>query len=184
MIGEAAGVAGEPFGCLGAERPGAFEERRCVVAEVHDQGGGGALDAAVGAAVRGERDERVGGGLLPVEARAGVLVGGALGFGGAPDGLLEGGALFEWQAAAERELAPAACPGHAERAPLVEHLVVLDLGRGERAGGERDRAGRLPDREACHFSVRAGRRELGGGCDLVERERAGAERVVECGQAA
>ena len=58
------------------------------------------------AAAAGECDERVGGGLLPVEDRAGLLVGRALGLGDAPDRVLEGDALLERQAPAEHELAP------------------------------------------------------------------------------
>ena len=111
LDGEAAGVAGEPLGGLGADRACAFEHRRRVVAEVHDQGGRAALHA-VGAvaALPGEGDERVGGGLLPVEHDAGLLVAGALLLGDAPDGLLERGALLERQAPAEHELAAAVRP--------------------------------------------------------------------------
>ena len=70
---------------------------------------------SVGAALPGERDERVRGGLLPVEHDAGLLVERALGLGDLPDGLFEGAALLERQAPAERELAPPARPGHAQR---------------------------------------------------------------------
>ena len=115
---------------------------------------------------------------------AGLLVGGALRLGDVPDRLLEGGALLERQPAAERELAPPARPGHAQRAPRVERLVVLDHRRDERARDERDRARRLADRDARELGIGLGRRELGGGRDLVERQRARAERVVERGQAA
>ena len=59
--------------------PAPSSMRRCVVAEVHDQGGGAAPHAVAGVAgLPGEGDERVGGGLLPVEDRAVLLVGGAL----------------------------------------------------------------------------------------------------------
>ena len=34
---EATRVAGEPFGGLAAERPGALDKRRLVVAQMHDQ---------------------------------------------------------------------------------------------------------------------------------------------------
>ena len=70
----------------------------------------------------GERDERIGGRLLPLEHAAGLLVDRALVLGDAPDRLLEGGALLERQAAAEAELASAARPGHAERAALGRAL--------------------------------------------------------------
>jgi hypothetical protein len=46
-------------------------------------------------AVLGERDERVRGGLLPIEGGAGLLVGRALGLGDVPDLLFEDGALLE-----------------------------------------------------------------------------------------
>ena len=104
--------------------------------------------------------------------------------GDVPDGLLERGALLERQPAAEHELALAARPGHAQRAPLVELLVVLDLRRHDRARRECDLTGRLADRDARELGVARGGRELGGGCDLVERQRAGAQGVVERRQAA
>ena len=75
-------------------------------------------------------------------------------------------------------------PGHAQRAALVERLIVVYGGRGERAGGQCDGAGRLADRDARQLRVGLGRRALGSGCDLVERQRARAECVVECRQAA
>ena len=96
LDGEAAGITGEPFGRLGTQRPGAFQQRRLVAAHVHDEGGGAALRAAVCSAAAGECDECVGGGLLPVEGGAGVFVVGALGLGDVPDGLFERRAVFEW----------------------------------------------------------------------------------------
>ena len=156
----------------------------CVVAEVHDQGGGAAPGAAVCAAVASEADERVGGVLLPLEGGAGLFVECALGLGDVPDGLLEGCALLQWQASAEHQLASPACPGHAQRATLVQRLVVRQRGRGERARGKRDRAGRFAERDARQLRIALGSRELGGGCDLIEVQRPGAERVIERGQVA
>ena len=95
LDGEAACVAGESLGRLGAERAGAFEQRGFVVAEVHDQGGGAALGAAIRVAAASEGDECVRSGLLPLEGGAGVFVEGALGLGDVPDGLLEGCAVLE-----------------------------------------------------------------------------------------
>ena len=183
LDGEAAGVAGEPLGGLGADRACALEHRRRVVAEVHDQRGGAALHA-VGAvaAVPGEGDERVGGGLLPVEDRCRRACRSRAGSWRCCGWLARRRCLLERQAPAERELAAAVRPRHAERAPLVELLVVGHLGRDDRARRERDRAGRLADSDACDLGIALGRRERGGGCDLVERERACAQRVVECGQ--
>ena len=132
----------------------------------------------------GEGDECVGGGLLPVEAAAVVLVERALGLGDAPDGLLEDDALLERQPPAEAELAPPARPGHAQRAPLVERLVILQRGRGDRARRQRDLAGCLADRDTREFGVGVGGGVLGGGCDLIEAQRAAAERLIECRQAA
>src|SRR4051794_26365996 len=103
---------------------------------MHDQGRGAAPRAAIAAAAASEGDERIGGRLLPLEDRAGLFVAGALGLGDVPDGLLEGGALLERQAPAEYELAPPRRPAHAQRAPLVQSLVVLHLRRGERARGQ------------------------------------------------
>jgi hypothetical protein len=110
------------------------------------------------------------------------LVFGALGLGGVPDRLFEGAALLERQASAQDEFAAAACPGHAERAALVQLLIVLDLGRGDGACGERDGAGRLADCDARQLDVAGRGGEFGGGCDLVERERAGAHGLIERGQ--
>ena len=141
------------------------------------------LAPLVCAAAAGERDERIGGVLLPLEHCAGLLVECALGLGDVPDGLFEGCALLERQAPAERELAPPARPGHAQRATLIQRLIVHQRGRGERARGKRDRAGRLADRHTRQLRIALRGGELGGGCDLVERERAGAHGVVECRQA-
>ena len=179
LDGEAARVAGEPLGGLDADRACAFEQRRRVVADVHDQRGRAAPDAASRGAAPGERDECVGGRLLPLERDAGRLVGGALVRGDAPDRLLERRALLERQPAAERELALATRPRHAQRATLIERLIVGHHRRRERAGGERDRARRLADRDARQLGVARGGRELGRGCDLIERQRARAQRVVE-----
>ena len=52
-----------------------------------------------------------------------------------------------------------------------------------RARGERDGAGRLADGDARQLGIAGRGRELGGGRDLVERQRAGAQGVVERGQA-
>ena len=156
----------------------------CVVAEVHDQRGGAAPEAAVRAA--GWRASLTSASAVYCchsSTRAGLLVERALGLGDAPDGLLEGCALLERQAAAEHEFAPPARPGHAQRAPLVQLLVVRDRGRGERARRQRDRAGRLADRHTRQLRIALRRRELGGGRDLVERQRPGAQRVVERRQA-
>ena len=112
------------------------------------------------------------------------LSSGALGLGDVPDRLLEGGALLERQAPAEHQLAPPARPGHAQRATLVQRLVVLHRRRGERARGKPDRAGRLAERDARQLGIALRRRELRRGCDLIERQRASAERVVERGQLA
>ena len=185
LDGEVACVAGEPLGGFGADRPGAFQQRGRVVAEVHDQGGGTAPNSALAraAGVAGEGDEGVGGRLLPLQHRACLLVGGALGFGDVPDGLFEGRALLQRQAAADGEFSPAACPGHAQGAPLVERVVVLELGRGERARCHCDLAGRLADRHTRQLGIAGGCGELGGCRDLVERQRARAERLVECRQA-
>ena len=177
---KAAGVADEALGGLGADRPGAFQHGRRVGAEVHDEGGGTAPHAAIRiAGLASEHDERIGGGLLPLEDGAGLLVVGALGLGDVPDGLLERGALLEWQASVEDELAAATGPGHAERAALVQRGVVLDDGRGERACGERDRAGRFADGDAGELSVTGRGGELGGSRDLVERELAAAHGLIE-----
>ena len=82
------------------------------------------------------------------------------------------------------ELAPAVRPGHAQRATLVQRLVVVHRRRSERARGQRDRTGRLAERHARELRIALGSRELGGGCDLVEGQRPGAERVIEGGQVA
>ena len=180
---EAPCVAGEPFGGLGADRPGAFEQRRRVVAEVHDQRRRAAPDRAA-AAVLGECHERVGGRLLPVQDRAGLLVSRPLLLGDVPDRLFEDGALFERQPAAQTQLAPPTRPTHAQRASLVERLVVLDLLRRERPRGERDHARRFSDRDTRKLAITLRRRELRSSRDLIERQRARAQRVVERRQAA
>ena len=138
----------------------------------------------VASAVPGECDQRVGCGLLPVEAGAGVLVERALGFGDVPDGLLEDDALLQRQTAVEAELASPTRPAHAQRAALVELLVIGDRGRSHRAGGQGDGAGRLADCDARELRVGLGRRVLGGGRNLIERQRTRAQRLVERGQAA
>jgi hypothetical protein len=97
---------------------------------------------------------------------------------------LERGALFEWQAAAEAELASSMRPGHAERASRVQLLVVRDRWWDDRTRRQRDLAGRLAAREARQLGIAGGGCELGGGGDLVERQRTRAQRVVERGQAA
>ena len=92
----------------------------------------------------------------------------ALGLGDVPDGLLEGCALLERQAPAEHQLAPPARPGHAQRASLIQRLIVRHRGRGERARSQRDRTGRFAERDARQLRIALRGRELGGGCDLVE----------------
>ena len=184
LDGEAACVACESLGGLGADRACAFEQRRCVVAEVHDQRGGTAPDAAVCAAVSGEGDERISGVLLPFEDAAGLLVQCALRLGDVPDGLLEGCALLQRQAPAQHQLTSPAGPVHAQGATGVQLLVVVHGGRSERASDLRDRAGCLAERHARELRIALGSRELGGGCHLVEGQLAGAEGVVERGQVA
>ena len=97
-----------PLGGLEADRPCAFEQRRGVLAEVHDHRRLAALRAAgpVAAVVAREADERVGGVLLPLEVPARLLVGGAQ-LLAAPDRVLDDDALLERQPPAEHELAPA-----------------------------------------------------------------------------
>ena len=62
---------------LRADRP-AFEQRRLIVAEVHDQRRGAAARHRSRHRPPAERDERVRDGLLPLEDRALLLVGGTL----------------------------------------------------------------------------------------------------------
>ena len=131
-----------------------------------------------------EADECIGGVLLPLEGGAGLFVECALGLGDVPDGLLEGCALLQRQAPAEHQLASPACPGHAQRATLIQRLVVRHRGRGERARSQRDRAGRFAERHARQLRIALGSRELRGGCNLIEVQRAGAERVIERRQVA
>ena len=104
--------------------------------------------------------------------------------GDVPDRLLEHRALLERQPAAEGELAPPTRPRHAQRASLVERLVVLDRRRDDRARHPRDLARRLADRDTRELGIGRRRRELGRGRDLIERQRARAQRVVERRQAA
>ena len=71
-----------------------------VLAEVHDQRGAAALHALerAAAAARDEADERIGGGLLPLQDDAILLLGGAARRGVVPDRRLERDALLERQA--------------------------------------------------------------------------------------
>ncbi len=133
----------------------------------------------------GERDEGVGGGVLPLErAAAALLVERALVLGDAADGLLEDEALLERQAAAECQLAPCPRPGHAQRAPLIQLGIISHAGRGERTRRQRDQTRRPAHGETRQLPIALGRRILGGGCDLVECQHARAERLLECRQAA
>jgi hypothetical protein len=169
-------------GGFGADRACAFEQWWCaVVAEVHDQGGRAALGAAVHAAtLGGEGGECIGGVLAPFEHGCAALrVGGAQGLGDVPDRLFEGGALFEWECAAEAEFALVAAPGHAQRPPLVERGVIRNLRWREYERGACDLAWCFADGDPCELGVGLGRRELGGGGDLVECQLAGAERRIE-----
>ena len=180
---EASRIAGEPLGGLDADRAGAFELRRRVVAHMDDQRGGTAPPAARPVPV-GEGDERVGGRLLPLEHDAGRLVGGALLVGDAPDRLLEGGALLERQPPADGKLALATRPRHAERAALIQRLVVGHQRRRKCARGQRDLTRRLADRKTGQLGIARRRRELGRSSDLIERQRARTQRVVKRGQLA
>ena len=139
---------------------------------------------ALAAAALGECDERVGGRLLPLEDAACLLVGGALLLGDVPDRLLEDRALLERQPAAQTQLAPPTRPRHAQRAPRIQRLVVGDHGRRERARDQPDRARRLADRDPGELGIALRRRELRSRRDLIERQRARAQRVVERRQAA
>ncbi len=141
------------------------------------------LTPATGA-LPGERDERVGGRLLPVEEGARLLVVGALLLGDAPDGFLEHQALVERKAPAEHELTPRTRPRHAQRATLMQRRIVLDSRRSERTRGDRDLSGRLADGDARQLGIGAGRRVPRGSRNLVERQRARAQRAVERRQAA
>ena len=78
-----------------------------------------------------------------------------------------------------RELAPPTRPRHAQRPPRIQRLVVGDHRRRERARRQPDRARRLADRDTRELGIALGRRELRSGCDLVERQRARAQRMVE-----
>ncbi len=152
---------------------------------MHDQRRRAAPHAtALAAAALGECDERVGGRLLPVGDAACLLVGGALLLGDVPDRLLEDGALLERQPAAQTQLAPSARPRHAQRAPRIQRLVVGDHRRRERARDQPDRARRLADRDPRQLGITLGRRELRSRRDLIERQRARAQRMVERRQAA
>ena len=136
------------------------------------------------AAAPGERDERVRGRLLPLEDRSRPACRRALGLCDVPDCLLEGGALLERQTTTEHELAPARRPGHAQRATLDTAPDRPRPWAGRACGRPRNLTGCLADRDAHELGFGLRCRVLGGGCDLVERQRSRAERVVECGQAA
>ncbi len=182
---EPACVAREPLGGFRADRPRALEQRRRVLAEVHDQRRRAAPHTAFhAAALPGEGDQRLSGRLLPLEHRPRLLIDRALSLGDAPDRLFEHGALLERQRAAERELAPATRPRHPQRASLVERLVVVDDRRNHRPRRECDLTRRLANRDAHQLGVRRGVRVGDGGYDLVERQRAGAHGMVERRQAA
>ena len=84
----------------------------------------------------------------------------------------------------EAELAPSPRPRHTQRAAPVELLVVLDFRRDDRARRQRDRAGRLADRDASQLGIAGGGGEFGGGGDLIEGQGTRAEGVVEGGQVA
>ena len=174
---EPAGVAAEPLGGLDADRACAFEQRRgavslrCTICVV----GLRLTPSSLAAGLGGERDERIRAVLAPLEHRPpALLVGGAVGFGDVPDRLLERDALFERQRAAELELAPAAVQVIRNPRRAIQRLVVGDERRDDHARDALDLARRLADRDACEFGVGLGRRELGGGDGLVERELAAA----------
>ena len=65
----------------------------------------------------------------------------------------------------------------------IQRLVVGHHRRGERARGLRDLTRRLADRKTRQLGVAGRGRELGRGCDLIERQRTRTQRVVERGQA-
>src|ERR1700712_4740099 len=112
-----------------------------------------------------------------------LLVERALRLGGAADGLLEGGALFEWEAPVDEQLAAALDPLQTQRATAAQRGVVGD-GRGrEGACDACDLFCRLVG-VACELGVGGGGCELGCGGGLVERHCAGGERFVECRQEA
>jgi hypothetical protein len=93
--------------------------------------------------------------LLPLE-HAGLLVECALRLGDVPDRLLEGDALLERQAPAERELAPPTRPAHAERAPLVQGLVIRHRRRHDRTRHQRDLLGGCPTTRRANSASLAG----------------------------
>ena len=57
--------------------------------------------------------------------------------------------------------------------------VVLDDGRGERAGDQRDLAGRVANRNPRELTIRLRRRELDCSSNLIEAQRTARERMVE-----
>ena len=180
---EAAGVAGEPLGGLGADRTGALDEGRLVGGDVHDQRRAAARWPGGGTSLC-ERDERVGGRLLPARARCRRACRPLAASGDVADRLLEDDTVLEREPATDRELTVPVRPDQAQLAAAVERLVVGRLRRCERPRHAPDLAGRLPDRGARERAIRLGRRELRRRSDLVERQRAGLERVVELGQLA
>ena len=177
---EPAGVARESLGGLAADRAGAFEHRRLVLAEMHDQRRRTAphtVSAAAG--LLGECEERIRSGLLPLEDRAVLLVCGALELGELADGLLECGAALERQLPAEGELAAAIRPRHPQSPAPIQLLVIGDPRRHDPARLARDLAGRLPDRDACDRGVALRRRDRRSRGDLIERQLSLAECLLE-----
>ena len=179
---EAPRVAGEPLGGLGADRPGAFEHRRRVVAEVHDQRRRATPHTALAAAVLGECHERVRGRLLPLDDATGLLVDRALLLRDVPDRLLEDGALLERQPAAQTQLAPPTRPTHTQRPPL-HRAPRRPRPRAARAYARRpDHARRLADRDTRELGITLRRRELRSSRDLIERQRARAQAWSSAGR--
>ena len=74
---------------------------------------------------------------------------------------------------------PPSRPGHTQRPPRIQRLVVGDLRRHDRTRRKRDLTGRFADRDARDLGIALGRRERRRGRDLIERQVAVAEGLVE-----
>ena len=182
---EAARVAGEPFGGLAAERPGALDERRlrrrsdarsassrCAA---HHRARRRRCWASVTSASAADCCHSR---TLPVclsAARCCLAM--------SQIACSKIGALLERQPAAQTQLAPPTRPRHAQRPPRIQRLVVGDHRRRERPRGQPDRARRLADRDPRQLGITLRRRELRSRRDLIERQRARAHRMVERRQA-